>query len=189
MAIAVRFVFLTSFVLVFALLALLKLLSLLLLPAVHLIRLLLLAALELILALLVYILAAQFLLFLILPLLHSLALGILLPLHFVELLFVPLLQSGIGGRVVGMPRGGRAIGFAIAIVAASIRIARVRRAVSVVASAPVVESTAVIGSAVFDLSAMEIARARSGGDFGITVIDGVPEAAIAAGGFKVTSLL
>ena len=213
MAIAVRFIFLTSLVLVFALLALLELLCLLFLAAAHLIHLLLLAALELVLALLVCILPAQPLLLLVLAPLHVLAFGILLPLHLVELLLVPLLQPWIGGRVVGMARRGRTIESAAVIVVAiawavrrvaiavvkvsvaAIRIARVRRTVPVAAPAAVVESgsiinaATVIGSAVLDVSAMEIARARSCGDFGITVIDGVPEAAIAPGGFKVTILL
>jgi len=117
-AIAVRFIFLTSLVLVFALLALLELLCLLFLAVVHLIHLLLLAALELVLALLVCILPAQPLLLLVLAPLHVLAFGILLPLHLVELLLVPLLQPWIGGRVVGMARRGRTIESAAVIVVA-----------------------------------------------------------------------
>ena len=100
MAIAVRFAFLPLLPLVIALLALLKLLCLLLLPAVHLLHLLLLTALKLVLPLLTCVLSSQLLLFLVIALLNSLALGVLLTLHFVEISFVPLLQPGIGGRIV-----------------------------------------------------------------------------------------
>ena len=120
MAVAVRFAFLPLFLLMVALLALLQLLSLLLLPAVHLIRLLLLAALELVLALLVCVLAAQSLLLLVISPLHFLAFRVLLALHLVELLFVPLLQPGVGGRIVRMPCGGWPVRrVAVAVVKAS----------------------------------------------------------------------
>jgi len=176
-----RFAFLPLFLLVFALLALLKLLSLLFLLAAHLIRLLLLAALELVLALLVCILAAQFLLLLLVSPLRFLALGVLLPLHFVEVSLMLLLQPGIGGRIVGMARGRRPVGFAAVIFAAPIT--RVRGAVSVVVSATVSDSTAII------TAAMEIAGARSGGDFRATVVDGSQEAAISASSFEMAVLL
>jgi hypothetical protein len=156
---------LALFFLVFAFLALLKFLSLLLVLLVHLLLLLLLAALELVLALLTRILAAQFLLLLVLPLLHFLAFGILLTLHFVELLFVLLLQPGIGGRIVGMARRGRPIG-----------------------SATIIRSGAVIGSAMLNAAAMEIAGARSRRDFRAAVIFGSQEAAVAASTFKMTVL-
>src|SRR5205823_4155143 len=97
-----RFAFLPLFLLVFALLALLKFLSLLFLLAAHLIRLLLLAALEFVLTLLVCILAVQFLLLLLISPLRFLALGVLLPLHLVEVSLMLLLQPGIGGRIVGV---------------------------------------------------------------------------------------
>lgn len=161
-AVAVRFAFLASFLLVITLLALLEPLCLLCLPAVHLIHLLLLALLELILALPACVLAAHFLFLLVISPLHFLALGILLPLHLVEFLFVPLLQLGIGGRVVGMPRRGRTIELAAVIFAALVRIARVRWAVSVVASAAVVESSpivagaTVISSSMLDVAATEV---------------------------------
>lgn len=161
----------------FALLALLKLLSLLFLSAIHLIHLLLLAALELVLALLICVLAAQSLLFLIIAPLHFLVFGVLLALHLVELLFVPLLQLRIGGRIGGVTRGRRAIKFA-----ASIRITRVRT-VSVVAS------STVIGSAVLDVTAMKIAGARSRRDFGTAMVDGGAEVTISASAFKMMVLL
>lgn len=103
-AVAVRLAFLPLFLLVFALLALLKFLGLLFLPAVHLLRLLLLAPLELVLTLLVCVLAAQSLLLLVISPLHFLALGVLLTLHFIEVSFVFLLQPRIGGRIVRMAR-------------------------------------------------------------------------------------
>ena len=213
MAVAMRFAFLPLFLLVFALLALLKFLSLLLLPAVHSVHLLLLAALELVLTLMTCVLAAQFLLLLVIAPLHFLAFGVLLTLHPVEVFFVFLLQPGIGGGVVGMPRGGRPIKVAAVIFAASawtirrvavavvkvsiptIRITCVRGTISFVASTTVVESatvinaTTVIASTVFDVAAMEFARTRSRCDFGAAVIDGSPEAAIAASSFKMTVLL
>lgn len=208
-AVAVRLVL---FFLVFAFLALLKFLSLLLVLLVHLLRLLLLASLELVLALLICVLAAEPLLFLVLPLLHFLALGILLTLHLVELLFVLLLQPGIGGRIVGMASRSRAtevatvifaprawaIGrVAVAVVNASaltIRFTRIWRAVSVVAFATVVKSviitaTAVIGSAVLDIAATELAWAGSRSNIGAAMIDGSAEVAISASSFKVMVLL
>ena len=174
-AVAVWLAFLPLFLLMVPLLALLKLLSLLLLASVHLIHLLLLAALDLVLTLLVCILAAQSLLLLIIAPLHFLPFGVLLPLHFVELLFVLLLQSWIGGRIIGMPRGGRTI-------------------VSVVASATVVKSAiitapTVIGSAMLNVATMEIAGTRSRRNFGAAVIDGSPETAVAASAIKMTVLL
>jgi len=175
-----RFAFLPLFLLVFALLALLKFLSLLFLLAAHLIRLLLLAALEFVLTLLVCILAVQFLLLLLISPLRFLALGVLLPLHLVEVSLMLLLQPGIGGRIVGMARGRRPVGFAAVIFSAPIT--RVRGAVSVVVSATVSDSTAII------TAAMEIAGARSGGDFRATVVDGSQEAAISASSFEMAVL-
>jgi hypothetical protein len=95
-------------VLLFALLALLHFLRLLIVLAVHLFGLLLLAPLELILALLVGVALLEFLLFLSLPLLHFLSLGVLLALHFVELLLVFLLELRI--RVARRTIVGRAVG-------------------------------------------------------------------------------
>lgn len=194
MAVAVRFAFLPLFLLVVAFLALLELLSLLLLLAVHLLRLLLLAALKLVLPLLICVLAAQSLLLLFVSPLHFLAVGILLALHLVEVSFVLLLQSWIGGRVVGMARRGRAIGVVTVIFAASVRIASVWRTVSVVAPATIVNSAilaaaTVVGSAVLDVAAVELTRTRGGCDFGAAMIDRSPEVAIAASAFKMTVLL
>lgn len=197
MAIAVRFAFLPLFLLVFALLALLKFLCLLFLPAVHLVHLLLLAALELILALAICVLAAQSLLFLVVSPLHFLTLRVLLPLHFVVVSFMFLLQSGIGGRVVGMARRGRAIEVTTISFAAfvwAIGFPRVG-SVSVGASATVVNfgtiitASAVIRSAVLDVTAAEFAGAWSRGDVGAAMIDGSPEATITASSFKVMVLL
>ena len=118
-AVAVRLAFLPLLVLVFALLALLKFLCLLLLPAIHLIGLLLLPALDLILALLVCVLAVQPLLFLVIAPLHFLAFVVLLALHFVEFAFVTLFQFWIGGRIVGVSRRRWAIEIATVVIAAS----------------------------------------------------------------------
>jgi len=156
-AVAVLLAFLSLFLLVFTFLALLKFLTLLFLPMIHLIHLLLLAALELVLALLPPILAVHSLLFLFIAPLHFLTFGVLLPLHLVEFSLVSLLQLRVGGRVVGMAPSGRTIEVATVIVAApawpirraiavvkvsipTIRIACVRRTVSVVASATIAES-------------------------------------------------
>src|SRR5215472_8517589 len=190
-AVAVLLAFLSLFLLVFTFLALLKFLTLLFLPMIHLIHLLLLAALELVLALLPPILAVHSLLFLFIAPLHFLTFGVLLPLHLVEFSLVSLLQLRVGGRVVGMAPSGRTIEVATVIVAApawpirraiavvkvsipTIRIACVRRTVSVVASATIVESGTLVTAATVIASA---------------VLDGSPEAAIAASSFKVTILL
>jgi len=178
-AVAMCFAFLLLFLLVVALLALLKFLSLLLLPAFHLIRLLLLTALKLVLALLVCALAAQSLLFLVIAPLHFLTLSVLLPLHLVEVSFMLLLQPGVGGRIVGMPRGRRPVESAAVIFAPSV--STIRR--------PVGGTVSVIAAAAIITPAMEIAGARSGGDFGAAVVDGSPEAAIAASTFQMTVLL
>ena len=204
MAVAVRFAFLPLFLLVLVLLALLKFLCLLILPAVHLIQLLLLMSLELILSLRIGPVPVHSLTLLILSLLQLLAIGVLLTLHFVEFSFVFLLQPGIGGRIIGMARGGRTIETATVVIVSSavvgipvatIGILRVRWTVSIVASAAVLKSATIIDAAAviaptaLDVATTEFAGARGGGDFRVAVIDGGPEVTIATGSFKVMVLL